>query len=71
MKGLAKAWPAPLAVTVTPRTFGKVCGAPMAAPMILRKGTPFSGLAEIVRVLRVVEIGVDGLGDGVLQVGGG
>ena len=35
------------AVTVTPSIFGKVFGAPMAAPMIMGKGTGFSGAAVI------------------------
>ena len=37
------------AVTVTPSTFGIVFGAPIAAPMIIGKGTGFSGSALTVR----------------------
>ena len=38
------------AVTLTPRTLGTVFGAPMAAPMIIGKGTGLAGSALIVRL---------------------
>src|SRR4051812_15314843 len=39
-----------LAETLTPRTWGRVVGAPMAAPTIIGKGTGLSGDAVTVRL---------------------